>query len=384
MPVVDVPDTSFEKYYLIAFDKDGQERSDDPDGLMSQKVLDALSQNAITDVFLISHGWLGDVPAAKRQYDAWIGAMANSQDDIQAMKNLRPDFNPLIMGLHWPSKPFGDEALDASFSLGSSGTVNAESLVENYATEVSDTQATRDAFKDIFEAENTLQTAYQTLFREACLSDTNSHPADWEASEPFMGIPSSASLPKTTEGDVNFGEDMSFGIDGSTLTSVQNAILKIPRMASYWKMKNLARQIGQTSGFDLLTKLQKSTDETVRFHLIGHSFGTIVVSATLRGPEKTSQLVRPIDSLSLIQGAVSLWSYCSDIPERDNLTGYFYPLISEKKVNGPIITTLSKYDRAVKDMYPLASKVGLVTGKDIDFDVNFGGVNYPEVGGIGT
>ena len=31
---------------------------------------------AVTDVFLFSHGWLSDVPAARAQYGLWIGAMA--------------------------------------------------------------------------------------------------------------------------------------------------------------------------------------------------------------------------------------------------------------------------------------------------------------------
>ena len=55
-------------------------------------------------------------------------------------------------------------------------------------------------------------------------------------------------------------------------------------------MKNLARKIGQTSCFDLLKKLQNKTSEQVGFHLIGHSFGTIVVSAMVAGTENNNKL----------------------------------------------------------------------------------------------
>ena len=42
------------------------------------RILGELASEPYTDVFLISHGWMGDVPAAVGQYDRWIGAMAAS------------------------------------------------------------------------------------------------------------------------------------------------------------------------------------------------------------------------------------------------------------------------------------------------------------------
>ncbi len=386
MPVVKVPEASL-SYYLIAFDKDGKERSES-DGFLCQQILDVLVSEPITDVFLISHGWLGDVPAAKRQYNEWIRAMVDSED-AQKVKASHPDFKPLMIGLHWPSKPYGNEDLNASFSF-DLAEPQANDMIENYATEVSDTQATRDAFKEIIAAENKLRHAYQTILREAYASDGANHSEEWEQAEPLL---KNAQLSKTrdnaSKSNVSLGDDVAFGLEDNFMDAIsdfdfKDALLKLPRMASYWKMKNLARTIGQSGGFDLLQKLQQKANEKVRFHLIGHSFGTIVVSSMLRGPEKDSQLVRPVNSLSLIQGAVSLWSYCPQIPKRDNLEGYFYSIIRDKKVAGPIITTLSKYDKAVRLMYPLASHAGLLGGADIDFDVNFGDSAYPIVGGIGT
>lgn len=59
-------------YYLINFDKDGRERLDDPaalNGRLSDTLVEALVAQPITDCFFMSHGWKGDVPAAKQQYD---------------------------------------------------------------------------------------------------------------------------------------------------------------------------------------------------------------------------------------------------------------------------------------------------------------------------
>jgi hypothetical protein len=81
---------------------------------MSQRVVNALEELPVTDVFVMSHGWRADVPSAKRQYAAWIGAMLACTDDLARMRATRPDFRPLLAGLHWPSEPFGTEELGVS------------------------------------------------------------------------------------------------------------------------------------------------------------------------------------------------------------------------------------------------------------------------------
>src|SRR5690242_17559011 len=50
MSIQSVPNTDLE-YYLVAYDKDGRERSDDPDGLMSERVARAIRDEPVTDVF---------------------------------------------------------------------------------------------------------------------------------------------------------------------------------------------------------------------------------------------------------------------------------------------------------------------------------------------
>ena len=80
---------------------------------------------------------------------------------------------------------------------------------------------------------------------------------------------------------------------------------------------------------------------------MGHSFGCIVVSATVAGAPKGEQLPRPVDSLFLVQGALSLWSYCPDIPIARGTAGYFNRTLKEGLVRGPIVTTRSRFDTAV-------------------------------------
>src|SRR5262249_43701497 len=92
-------------------------------------------------------------------------------------------------------------------------------------------------------------------------------------------------------------------------------------------------------------------------HLMGHSFGTIVVSGMLGGPDARGTLPRPVDSVALVQGAVSLWCYAPEIPFRGVGPGYFSRILADDKVRGPIVTTQSTHDNAVGVLYPLASRI---------------------------
>jgi len=382
---VDTPIQSLE-YYLIAFDANGHERLEST-GFMSQKLLDILATQPITDVFLISHGWLGDIPAAKEQYNNWISAMARSSADIQKIKELRQsqnqEFRPLLIGLHWPSKPWGNEDLNAKpTSFDTSGSELNE-LIDQYAQDVADTEAARQALRTIFAASieysvppQTLppevNQAYEVLINEASLiKDEN----DSES----LNLSPATLYQAVAEGEQT--EEISFGI-GDVFQARTNPFLDVLKYVSYWKMKELAREIGQTSGLKLLTQLQKAAAKTVRFHLVGHSFGCIVVSSIVAGKGK-NQLVCPVDSLVLIQGALSLWSYCPDIPRRNNLPGCFSSIIKNRKVSGPIVTTRSIHDSSVTKLYPAASVLGRFQSQDIDFAA-ISTSEFPEYGSIGT
>jgi hypothetical protein len=169
-------------------------------------------------------------------------------------------------------------------------------------------------------------------------------------------------------------EPVSFSTDSS---SVWDKVLDPLRVLSYWKMKERARKIGENSGFNLLKTLQENAPETVRFHLMGHSFGCVVVSSMLNGPQGKGTLVRPVDSLALVQGAVSLWCYCSKISYERDRPGYFNTIIAQGKVAGPIVTTHSQFDYAVGRMYPLAGKTAFSS-------VDFAPGQLPKYGGIGS
>jgi hypothetical protein len=370
MPIETVAGTSL-RYYLIAFDTAGRERTEGSGEWLSRRVMDLLSREPITDIFLMSHGWKGDVPAAREQYERWIGAMSRCTADLAQMRRVRLGFHPLLIGLHWPSLPYGDEDLGGSVSFNPGGDP-IEDLVGQAAEQIADSPAARDALRTIFRAaaEDVAPSvlpldvcaAYKVLNCEATLGG-----------EGVTGAPGADREPFDPERYYQAAQQDSVSFGGSDI----GGMLSLLRQLSFWKMKERARQFGETGGFELLTNLQRAASaRDVRFHLMGHSFGCIVVSATLAGPGGRGTLVRPVDSMVLVQGALSLWSYSSAIPTASGKAGYFAPVVTDRKVAGPLVTTQSEFDTAVGRLYPCAAGVAR--------QVAFAPSELPKYGAVGT
>jgi hypothetical protein len=184
MPIRKAPEGDVE-YYLVAFDRYGHERNEADGSLLSEEIVESLAhlEKPVSDVYLMSHGWQGDVPGAIAQYDAWIGAMLSARQDLDAERR-HPDFEPLIVGLHWPSLPWGDEVVPASPGLLSGeeeASASNDGGVEAYAARIVDTPAAREAIRIILEAARRgsasvplpkrVRSAYSTLFAESGLTN---------------------------------------------------------------------------------------------------------------------------------------------------------------------------------------------------------------------
>jgi hypothetical protein len=141
------------RYGLVCFDQEGQERPDPqaPTGHLSDLLAQEIATRPITDGLFMSHGWQGDVPAAKRQYDAWSAAMLGCAGDFGHLRATRPGFTPLVIGVHWPSLPWGEEdptARGVAFAPDAPSPV--ECWIEDAAARLADTPTAREALRAIF------------------------------------------------------------------------------------------------------------------------------------------------------------------------------------------------------------------------------------------
>lgn len=400
MPVRHIDEANLD-YYLMLFDGDGNERPEQDGSLLSTKLAQVVPEG-ITDVFLSSHGWKGDIPAAISQYNDWIVAMAAQASDRGRARALDQDFKAVIVSVHWPSLPWGNEDARAALlgddeidEFAAEQQMDPGELVQRYAERIADTDEARTALTTILAAADDdqvriqlaegklpphLEAAYQVLFDQAGLglggaaaapgSDQQTFtPAltlsEWVSAGPVQAPPAPRGQPGL--------------LDGGFAHSVKDALLMPVRQLSFWAMKHRARRVGETGVHALLKGLQESAPDA-RFHLMGHSFGCIVVSAAVSGPldqgTVVSRLPRSVNSLFLAQGALSLWSFADSIPFPPNVPGYFHPIgLPPVLVSGPIVTTWSKFDQAVGTFFPLGARLGkeLLLGEEL-----------PEYGGVGA
>jgi hypothetical protein len=367
-------------YALIGFDENGRERND-PHGLngrMVDRLLEKARQKCPSNIFFFSHGWMGDVPAAIDQYDRWIKAMLDLPSDLQRLAARTPNFDPLYIGLHWPSLPWGDDELGPSgveFG-GDEKATPLQELRKRYLERLGDKLEIRNALDVILEEARVnaaavelpahVIDAYNDLNRALDLGSDGEGAAPGDDREPF-DPEKSFQIAQAESQAAGFG-----GFDWG-------GILSPLRQLSFWRMKKRARTVGEIGMHDFVAQLQNTCPDT-KFHLMGHSFGCIVASSILRGRGGNSPLPRPIDSVVLVQGALSLWSYCPNIPKARGKPGYFHKVVPGS-VRGPVVTTQSRYDSAVGTFYPLAAGVA----RQVDFPAGPLPVeDLPLYGAIGT
>ena len=357
-------------YALIHFDDNGKERTNDPEGgLFSATILSAAARDQPTNVFLFSHGWKGDVPSAIDQYNRWIGAMWKLEADRQAMG---PDFKPLFIGLHWPSQPWGEESFGVASSFGTDAAPAVGAMLELAVEHFGGGESVREPLEVIFRAFEQNPAARILPDDVVAAYSRLASAVGFSAGEGNGGAPDEDGAPLDPQAAVRAERLANAGASFGTAASIKSGILSGLRQVSFWLMKHRARTVGEQGMHSFLAELQRACDANI--HLMGHSFGCIVVSSILGGPGGNNPLPRPVNSAVLVQGAMSLWSYAQDIPDSDK-PGYFRQILSGRAVSGPIVTTQSVNDKAVGLAFPAA--VGLVG--EVDF-----AAKLPKFGGIGA
>lgn len=366
-----IPNTQIQ-YTLMSFDAAGKERREGGK-LLSESLLEQI-KDGVTNVFLFCHGWQGDIPSARNQFNDWIKTFDQSADKAKAA-SIFPGFKPLYIGLHWPSLPFGDETVGGG-SFAAQGGETAGDLFSIYLERLG---GINDAGVESPEIAAPLKVIIEEAKRNVAPEELPAHvrQAYLELNAALgLGAEGITAPPDADRGE--FDPDAVFTAlneEGSSFGGVNLGGLLGPLVTlSYWTMKKRARQIGENGMHIFLKNLLQST--SAHIHLMGHSFGTIVVSSMVGGPKAQAPLPRPVDSVVLVQGAVSLWTYSQEIPlQVANRKGYFSPILNQNKIQGPLVTTRSKFDKAVGILYPLASRVS-------------GSANFapglPEFGAIGT
>ncbi|MFJ8746492.1 hypothetical protein ACIRL2_44995 [Embleya sp. NPDC127516] len=323
---------------MVALDRDGNRC--DEQGVVA-RLLDTIgdTRRPVTDIFVLSHGWQTDSPTATAMYSEWIRTMRDHLAGPQAaLRERRPDFRPVVVGIRWPSVPWERPA----------GAMSFEQEVAFYTDLIGDPAAEEELRPLLAEAnakpDAELSEADEQRLRTLdarsglALGHVGAAPGDDRASfEPRRIV-------------ADFRETRDDGAEAGRSRSILAPLW----VTSFWTMKRRAWQVGRSGGHRLLQELRAAAPSQARFHLVGHSFGAIVCAGAIQGDGSTP--AASVHSLILLQGALSLWAFAPRIPDTER-SGFFHPLITQDLVTGPLVTTRSRHDRALKWYFRMAATV---------------------------
>jgi len=344
-------------FYLIPFDKNGvcvapQTR---------QHLIDGIQAGVFTDIFLFSHGWNNDFAIATTRYDHFL-------DGYQRMRKehgliYRRAVKPIFVGMIWPSTALVSED-EQPPAMAGAGAARGEYLdrLKAIADELKSDQVERFyelAGKDQLTEAEAKELADMLVPLYLAKSDEISSGEAALTAEDVLGIwkavgmagarsrPDMASHGDSGGGDFGFVEDNIVPVASPAaagflgLPSPRDVI----RAFTVWQMKDRAGVVGSKGVGPLLDALLQKHGPKV--HLIGHSYGAkIVLSALCYEPKS-----RPVNSVLLLQPAVSAFCFAQQVPKSSKPGGY---AAAPGRTELPILSTFSKNDIPLTQIFHLA------------------------------
>lgn len=363
-------------FWLLAFDKRGAlEDAGAIDRLMAE-----LNAQAITDLFIFSHGWNNDRTAALALYNRFF---AEVRKVLDATPPKSASTRIGVVGVVWPSILWPDDADSASMdhvitgggggvALGGGPPIPAAQatpkqirdelhkgyddahqlkLLEELTTLLETKPKTAAALMEfraklgqLIESEASTPDRMQPDSAESAIATLNDQ--KWRGLLEVLGDQALLGQP-SGGGGVGFGDPF-----GKLWAGAKDAL----RIATYWHMKERAGVVGRSGlGEQVLARIAVEAANT-RVHLVGHSFGARLVSFSLSGlPASLERERSPVKSLFLLQGAFSHFAFADQLPHDATRSGALKGMAA--RVDGPLLTTHSKKDLAVARSYPAASFV---------------------------
>ena len=350
-------------WYIIPFDKKG--RTTAP--LTTEHLVREVKSGAYTDLFLFSHGWNNDWDAASGRYEDFISKFIA----MRAQYALpRPEgYRPLLVGIFWPSTalvlpweraPRFAATDGAAPSAADADVAAAQRELEELAAELPDER--RATLYRLTQRERLgpdEATELAQLLAEAARgwSETHGDGGDGDqvpvtADELLArarNVPGEPPRRRRAPGEFGFADDGGIPARGPAAAFDLGDLdpRNLVRVTTVMQMKDRAGVVGRDGVGPLLHDLGVA-NEQVRIHLIGHSYGCIVVLSALAADVNANLRVQ---SVLLLQPAVSQWCFAKQIPGTNRPGGYRKAL---DRVKGPVFTTYTRNDDALTKFFHLA------------------------------
>lgn len=360
-------------YFELEFGKNGSLVNAD----QTQQIVTFLKSDAATgvsDVLVFSHGWNNDEDEARDLYKRFLETLQAEMDKaaVASAKNHKFTF----VGVLWPSKKFADAALIPGGAVGISDDNAAVALARQHEQLVDtlDSDTAKRAMQKAASLVNQLNSVaarqeWIDCLRQAVKTMDDPEPdgsnffVDVTAEELFERLNNPALPLPLTPGEG--GSGAGFGGSGGgragasgagsaagfggLLSGIKGAALRILNYTTYYMMKNRAGVVGRVGLNPALQQIQSAIQTGIRFHLLGHSFGARLVTATTNGPSAVR-----VQTLVLLQAAYSHYGMATNYDKRGS-NGLFRDVVALSKVDGPILISHSVNDIPVGIAYAIAS-----------------------------
>jgi hypothetical protein len=367
-------------YTEVEYDKNGA--LVDPSQV---KAVDKLLAANPTDVIVISHGWNNDPAQARALYERLIDSIVQVRPHVARAA----DKDVLVIGIMWPSIQWAPP--DDEGAGGGAGLDDEQDTLRSEISERIEDPATQKKLQALVPRLNTsseAQQEYLDLLRstlpatsagedDAAFTALKTASAEevMDAARPsgdgIVDAPAEvggaadvnpAGLPPL-EGDLGGGD-----VDGGGagfFDSIIGAARNLLNVTTYYTMKERAGVVG-TKGIATLLDHVHSVNSNARLHLVGHSFGGRAVTAAALATKA------PISSMCLLQAAYSHFGMATDW-DGAGQNGLFTKVPT--KVDGPIMATFTRNDKAVGLAYPIASRLAQQIGAGLgDANDPYGGI----------
>lgn len=331
----------------------------------------------LSDLVVISHGWNNDMADARALYSAFIANFEKVRSVVMPGDGRRFAFCQVF----WPSKKFTDTEL-----IPAGGAVGAAEASDNGLIALLDELARDPERLPADAAAVTASRAQVPSVRKTLVDEAKALAAALDSAtgrERFVSR--LRALLDAAHADEEDGSDQLFTKDPEELfgelsgavaaplpagsggaagsagaggaaglsdlwTGAVAAARRLANFSTYYQMKSRAGDVG-ANGLAPVLKTIRSKRPDLRLHLVGHSFGGLVVTAAAHGLPRDT----PAVTITLLQAAYSHNGLSENYGK--GKSGFYRALLAERRASGPIVITHTKNDRAVGIAYPLASRI---------------------------
>lgn len=317
------------------------------------KLLQWIDTKKLTDIIVVSHGWNTLPAAAKANYDDLFGHVSSL-----LQKTPIPSRKFGVIGITWPSKYKNSKALMEEFPE------DAELLREIDRC----AQALIDAGGDpakIFQDGAVMEPQQEAIARAradyglAVFQLFDKDQAEDYAYDGNSYYEYLKNLPLGPELEADL-----FGKYQKERYQVFES-LDFPDPTTFYFMMKRGSRSGILAVAPLLAYLREANSVYGKHqHLIGHSFGGLLVSAAAWKSAEDDGACQ-FASMTLLQGAFSQNSFRSTVPNTNDKPGMFRSVVTNNVVSGPFAATFTENDWALGYGYPLGARLWNVIGTTV-------------------